>query len=78
MELEVATVDTVTPLEVVNGGLRWEVGSSASAAAQRNVGWFREEDMLAVGLTTNMRKVLAAAQKHMGVCSNSGRKRRRN
>lgn len=35
---------------------RWQAGNN------RWVAWMREEDMAAVGLTTNMRKVLAAVQ----------------
>eukprot|EP01052_Picozoa_sp_SAG31_P034241 SAG31_NODE_3973_length_3702_cov_3.586848_3_plen_166_part_00 len=64
MHIEVGIVDPdvlPTTLEIPDGGLRWI--SRPSDAEPREIGWLREEDMAAVGLTTNMRKVLAAAKK---------------
>lgn len=76
MHLEVATVEESVALQEADGGVRWQVaGGGATGACE--VGWFREQDMAAVGLTTNMRKVLSAANKSAGASTGARKKRRR-
>jgi hypothetical protein len=61
MYIEVAELPSISA-SITTSQMRWQRASSTESTLEREMAWMSEAEMVSVGMTANMSKVLAKAK----------------